>query len=184
MEIRRPIKAQAYSAGEHRHARWRVTKPSKIDDAIKKIQGDIDTYENAKKLQKPKSDDLTNQELRLDLKEFAKTVGKVAYVDFMIGVDSGWNPAAIMNTHFIHGAKEHLSALPDVVVEKLRKDWDGGKGKVDFASVRKFVGAWVDKNLMPQFVKQSIADLDKGIHEMKVKIAALQAQRNKLMGQH
>ena len=155
----------------------------KIDEAIKKIQGDIDSYENAKKLQKPKSDDLDNQETAPRPQGIrAKTVGKVAYVDFMIGVDSGWNPAAIMNTHFIHGAKEHLGAVPDAAVEKLRKDWDGGKGKVDFAPVRKFVGAWVDKNLMPQFVKQSIADLDKGIHEMKVQIAQLQAKRNHLMG--
>jgi hypothetical protein len=154
----------------------------KIDEAIKKIQTDIDSYENAKKLQKPKSDDLTNQELRLDLKEYAKTVGKVAYVDFMIGVDSGWNPAAIMGGHFLHGAKEHLSAVPEVAVEKLRKDWADGKGKVDFGPIRKFVGAWVDKNLMPGFVKQTIADLDKGIREMKAQIVKLQAQRNKLMG--
>jgi hypothetical protein len=154
----------------------------KIDDAIKKIQTDIDTYENAKKLQTPKSDNLTNQELRLDLKEYAKTVGKVAYVDFMIGVDSGWNPQAMMNIHFMHGAKEHMAAVPEAAVEKLRKDWNDGNGKVDFAPLRKFIGAWVDKNLMPGFVKQSIADLDKGIHEMKGQIAKLQAQRNKLMG--
>ena len=154
----------------------------KIDDAIKKIQADIDIYENAKKIQKPKSDDLTNQQLRLDLKEYAKTVGKVAYVDFMIGVDSEWNPAVIMTTHFAKGAKEHLPAVPEAAVEKLRKDWNDGKGKPDFGPARKFVGAWVDKNLMPQFVKHTIADLDKGIAQKKAQIAQLQAKRNKLMG--
>lgn len=154
----------------------------KIDEKVKEIQGEIDIYENAKKIQKSKSDDLTNQELRLDLKEFAKTVGKVAYVDFMIAVDSEWNPAGIMGGFFLKGAKQHLSAVPEVAVEKLRKDWADGKGKAEFGPIRKFVGAWADKNLMPAFVKQTIADLDKGIREKKQQIALLQAKRNKLMG--
>jgi hypothetical protein len=154
----------------------------KIDEEIKKLNDEIATYENAKTLQKPKSADLTNQELRLDLKEYAKTVGKAAYVDFMIGVDSGWNAYAIMNVHFVEGAKEPLAAVPGAVVEKLRKDWDGGKGQPDFGPVRTYIGAWVDKNLMPGFVKHSIADLDKGIHEKKAEITKLQAQRSKLMG--
>jgi hypothetical protein len=154
----------------------------KIDDEIKKINDDIATYENAKTLQKPKSGDLTNQELRLDLKEYAKTVGKAAYVDFMIGVDSEWNAYAIMNTHFVKGAKEPLAGVPEAVVEKLRKDWNDGKGTPDFGPLRTYVGAWVDKNLMPGFVKHTIAELDKGIHEKKAEIAKLQAQRTKLMG--
>ena len=154
----------------------------KIDEDIKKINDEIGTYENAKKLQTSKSGELTNQQLRLDLKEYAKTVGKVAYVDFMIGVDSQWNPYAIMNTHFVKGAKELLPVVPAAAVERLRKDWADGKGKPDFGPVRTFIGAWVDKNLMPGFVKQAMADLDKGIKEKKAQIAKLQTQRNKLMG--
>ena len=154
----------------------------RIDADIKKLQDDIETYENAIKLQKPKSDDMSNSDMRTVLKEYAKTVGKTAYVDFMIGVDAQWSDYAIMTTHFLKGAKGHMSAVPDLAVQKLIKDYADGKGKPDYGPVRKFVGAWADKNLMPAFVKQTIADLNKGIQEMKRKIAVLQVQRNKHMG--
>jgi len=88
-----------------------------------------------------------------------------------------------MRTHFAKGAPEPLRALPESVVEKLRKDWDGGKGKVDFAPVRKYVGAWADKNLIPGFRKQQLGRLDKAILNDERTLTQLTKDRAKLVGQ-
>ncbi|MEO8525202.1 MAG: hypothetical protein ABI460_10825 [Caldimonas sp.] len=156
----------------------------KIDEEIHKLERDIeDRYQYMKAIMPKKLDDMDFTEIRTSLEPFAKTLGKEALVNvrFLYGVDAGWAVNVLMSAYLAQGAKEPLPGIPSVVLEKLRTEWNGGKGKADLKPLRKYVGAWVDKHVMPGWIRQQVKLCDASIAEDKRKNAANLVLRTKML---
>jgi hypothetical protein len=155
----------------------------KIDDEIKAEKEGIDLdKEFVTKLAKS-VEDLDRGQRQMDLEPIAAKMKLAGYVRFVYGLDSGFNPYALMKSHFLKGAAYPLTSFPVAIVEKLVKEFGPDeKGQPDFTAARKIAGQVVDAKVMPVYRKQMTDDSNADIKTRMEKIKKLVEKRKKAIG--
>jgi hypothetical protein len=176
---------------------------SEIDAYFKEAQKRAEKSADIQKIDKAIADEKTGIELdqkfvaglaksvegldrgqrQMDLMPIGDKMKLGSYVQFVYGLDAGFQAYALMKTHFTHDAHRPLQNFPPRIVEQLRKEFGADeKGQPDFQAARKIAVGVIDAKVMPVYRKtmtdQSNDDMRKRVQTIK----QLQAKRAHALG--
>jgi hypothetical protein len=165
---------------EERAAKSAAVK--KIDEDIQKEKDNIETNKTFVAGLAKSVEDLDRGQRQMDLLPIADKIKLGAYVEFVYGLDAGFNAYALMKKHFSKGAARPLASFPDAIVQALRKQFGADeKGEPDFAGARKIAVGVVNAKAMPAYRKDMTEASNKSMRASALKIQQLQAKRAKAM---
>ncbi len=157
----------------------------KIDDEIEEEKTGIKIDQDFVAKLAKSVEDLDRGQRQMDLMPIGDKIHLGSYVQFLYGLDAGFQPYALMKTHFVKGAARALAGFPEAIVLALQKQFGADeKGQPNFDGARKLAVGVINAKVMPAYRKQMTDESNADVRKRVEKIKLLQVKRTKAIAAH